>query len=134
MTKLLTALLVCAFALVMELILSLVRNLKNRSFVQRSFILRAIRWCWRTVIRFCRWVIDLCKGVWHGVGRGKDGLWHNAFQNYKTRKVMLVFFGYSAALAFFATMFVCWCGCTVLLGYHVVWSSGVAAAQAHRRI
>ena len=105
MTKLLTALLVCAFALVMELILSLVRNLKNRSFVQRSFILRAIRWCWRTVIRFCRWVIDLCKGVWHGVGRGKDGLWHNAFQNYKTRKVMLVFFGYSAALAFFATMF-----------------------------
>ena len=105
MTKLLTALLVCAFALVMELILSLVRNLKNRSFVQRSFILRAIRWCWRTVIRSCRWVIDLCKGVWHGVGRGKDGLWHNAFQNYKTRKVMLVFFGYSAALAFFATMF-----------------------------
>ena len=105
MTKLLTALLVCAFALVMELILSLVRNLKNRSFVQRSLILRTIRWCWRTVIRFCRWVIDLCKGVWHGVGRGKDGLWHNAFQNYKTRKVMLVFFGYSAALAFFATMF-----------------------------
>lgn len=94
MTKLLTALLVCAFALVMELILSLVRNLKNRSFVQRSFILRAIRWCWRTVIRFCRWVIDLCKGVWHGVGRGKDGLWHNAFQNYKTRKVMLVFFDF----------------------------------------
>ena len=105
MTKLLTALLVCAFALVMELILSLVRNLKNRSFVQRSLILRTIRWCWRTVIRFCRWVIDLCKGVWHGVGRGKDGLWHNAFQNYKTRKVMLVFFGYSAVLAVLATMF-----------------------------
>ena len=105
MTKLLTALLVCAFALVMELILSLVRNLKNRSFVQRSLILRTIRWCWRTVIRFCRWVVGLCKGVWHGVGRGKDGLWHNAFQNYKTRKVMLVFFGYSAVLAVLATMF-----------------------------
>ena len=44
----LTALLVCAFALVMELILSLVRNLKNRTFVERSFILRAVRWCWRT--------------------------------------------------------------------------------------
>lgn len=105
MTKLLTALLVCAFALVIELLLSLVRNLKNRSFVQRSLILRTIRWCWRTVKRICCWFINLCKGIWHGVRRGKDSLWHKTFQNYKTRKVMLVFFGYSAALAFFAMMF-----------------------------
>lgn len=101
-TKLLTALLVCAFALVMELILSLVRNLKNRSFVQRSFILRIIRWCWRTVVRLFRWVIGLGKGVWHGAGRSKDGLWHRAFQNYKTRKVLIVFGVYSVALAFMA--------------------------------
>lgn len=105
LTKLLTALLVCAFALVIELLLSLVRNLKNRSFVQRSLILRTIRWCWRTVKRICCWFINLCKGIWHGVRRGKDSLWHKTFQNYKTRKVMLVFFGYSAALAFFAMMF-----------------------------
>lgn len=104
MTKLLTALLVCAFALVMELLLSLVRNLKNRTFVERSFILRAIRWCWRTVKRTCRWFINLCKGIWHGVGRGKDGLWHKAFQNYKTRKVLIVFAVYSVVLAFCGVM------------------------------
>lgn len=105
MTKLLTVLLVCAFALIMELILSLVRNLKNRSFVQRSFILRAIRWCWRTVVRLFRWVINLFRNARHGVGRGKDSLCRKVFANYKTRNVMLVFFGYTALLAIFATWF-----------------------------
>lgn len=104
MTKLLTTLLVCAFALVMELILSLVRNLKNRSFVQRSLILRTIRWCWRTVKRICRWIGDRCKDIWHGVGRSKDSLWHKAFRNYKTRKVLIVFGVYSAVLAFCGVM------------------------------
>lgn len=132
MIKLLTVLLVCAFALVMELILSLVRNLKNRSFVQRSFILRTIRWCWRTVIRFCRWVIGLCKDIWHGVGRGKDGLWHNAFRNYKTRKVMLVFCGYSAVLAFFATMFGVF-GAGVPFFFGIMWF-GAAAWLLLKRI
>lgn len=104
MTKLLTALLVCAFALVMELLLSLVRNLKNRTFVERSFILRAIRWCWRTVKRICRWIAERCKNIWHGVGRSKDSLWHKAFQNYKTRKVLIVFAVYSVVLAFCGVM------------------------------
>ena len=101
----LTALLVCAFALVMELILSLVRNLKNRTFIERSFILRAIRWCWRTAKRICRWFIGRCKAVWHGIGRGRDGLWRKAFQDYKTRNALLVFTGYSAVLAIITVLF-----------------------------
>lgn len=104
MTYLLTALLVCAFALVMELILSLVRNLKNHTFVERSFILRAVRWCWRTAGRIVRWAIDLCKNIWRGVGKGKDSLWKKAFQNYKTRNVLLIFIGYSAVLALLEMM------------------------------
>lgn len=93
-----------AFALAVELSLSLVRNLKNRTFVERSFILRTIRWCWRTVKRICRWCIDRCKDIWHGVGRGRDSLWHKAFQNYKTRKVLIVFAVYSVVLAFCGVM------------------------------
>lgn len=104
-TKLLTALLVCAFALVMALILSLVRNLKNRSFVQRSFILRMIRWCWRTVVRLLRWFIQLFCSAWHGVGRGKNNLWQKVFANYKTRNALLIFTGYSAVLAVLAMLF-----------------------------
>ena len=105
MTYLLTALLVCAFALVMELILSLVRNLKNRTFVERSFILRAVRWCWRTAGRIVRWAWGLCKKFWHFIGRGRKGLWRKAFQDYKTRNVVLILLIYSAVLAFFAMMF-----------------------------
>lgn len=132
MTKLLTTLLVCAFALVMELILSLVRNLKNRSFVRRSFILRTIRWCWRMIIRFCRWVVNLLRNVRHGVGHGKDSLWHKAFQNYKTRKVMLAFFSYSAVLAFFATMFGVF-GAGVPFFFGIMWF-GAAAWLLLKRI
>ncbi len=105
MTYLLTALLVCAFAVVMELILSLVRNLKNHTFVQRSFILRAVRWCWRTAGRIVRWAIDLCKKFWHFVGRGRKGLWRKAFQDYKTRNVLLILLVYSAVLAVLGMMF-----------------------------
>lgn len=94
-----------AFALAVELSLSLVRNLKNRTFVERSFILRTIRWCWRTVKRICRWIVERCKDIWHGVGRGRDSLWHKAFQNYKTRKVLIVFAVYSVVLAFCGVMF-----------------------------
>ena len=105
MTYLLTALLVCAFAVVMELILSLVRNLKNHTFVQRSFILRAVRWCWRTAGRIVRWAIDLCKKFWHLIGRGRKGLWRKAFQDYKTRNVLLILLAYSAVLAVLGMMF-----------------------------
>lgn len=109
MTYLLTALLVCAFAVVMELILSLVRNLKNHSFVERSFILRAVRWCWRTAGRIVRWAIDLCKKFWHFVGCGRKGLWRNlwrkVFQDYKTRNVLLILLVYSAVLAVLGMMF-----------------------------
>ena len=59
-----------AFALAVELSLSLVRNLKNRSFVQHSFILRACRWCWRTVKRLWFWLADLLRRGWHAIGRG----------------------------------------------------------------
>ena len=105
MTYLLTALLVCAFALVMELILSLVRNLKNHTFVERSFILRAVRWCWRTAGRIVRWAIDLCKKFWHFIGRGQKGFWRKAFQDYKTRNVLLILLAYSAVLAVLGMMF-----------------------------
>ena len=105
MTYLLTALLVCAFAVVMELILSLMRNLKNHTFVQRSFILRAVRWCWRTAGRIVRWAIDLCKKFWHFVGRGRKGLWRKVFQDYKTRNVLLILLVYSAVLAVLGMMF-----------------------------
>lgn len=105
MTYLLTALLVCAFAVVMELILSLVRNLKKHSFVERSFILRAVRWCWRTAGRIVRWAIDLCKKFWHFIGRGRKGLWRKAFQDYKTRNVVLILLAYSAVLAVLGMMF-----------------------------
>ena len=98
-------LLVGAFALAVELSLSLVRNLKNHTFVQRSFILCAIRWCCRTAGRIVRWAIGLCKNIWHGVGKGKDGLWRKAFKDYKTRNVLLIFLGYSAVLALLAMMF-----------------------------
>ena len=101
----LAALLVCAFAVVMELILSLVRNLKNHTFVEHSLILRAVRWCWRTAGRIVRWAIDLCKNIWHGVGKGKGSLWHKALKDYKTRNVLLIFLGYSAVLALLAMMF-----------------------------
>ena len=100
-----TVLLVCAFALVMELILSLVRNLKNRTFVERSFILRAVRWCWRTAWRIVRWAWRLCKRAGRFVGAKRESVLQRMLKDYKTRNVLLAFFGYSAVLGLLAMMF-----------------------------
>lgn len=100
-----TALLTACAALTIELILSLVRNLKNRSFVARSFVLRACKWCWKQTVRFCSW-------LWGALGRLRRGIgaaWRTfvgaVCKNYKTRNVALIFFGYTAVLGFFATFF-----------------------------
>ncbi|MBS6883402.1 MAG: HAMP domain-containing histidine kinase [Clostridiaceae bacterium] len=94
-----------AFALAVELSLSLVRNLKNRSFVQHSFILRACRWCWRTVKRLWFWLADLLRRGWHTIGRGGNSVWRKILKNYKTRNVLLIFLGYSVILSLLAMMF-----------------------------
>lgn len=99
------ALLTACAALTLELILSLVRNVKNRSFVARSFVLRAAKWCWKTIKQLCRWLIKTCKKAWHALGRGKDTVWKGLSKNYKTRNVVLIFLGYSALLAVLAMMF-----------------------------
>lgn len=105
MTYLLTALLVCAFAVVMELILSLVRNLKNHTFVQRSFILRAVRWCWRTAGRIVRWALGLCKNAGRFIGQKRESVLQRMLKDYKTRNVLLIFLGYSAVLGLLTMMF-----------------------------
>lgn len=98
-------LLTAAAALTLELLLSLVRNVKNRSFVSRSFVLRACKWCWKQVKRVWRWLVDVCKKVWHMLGGAKDALWNSMSKNYKTRNVVLIFLGYTVVLALFACMF-----------------------------
>ena len=81
----------------------------SHTFVERSFILRAVRWCWRTAGRIVRWAIDLCKKFWHFIGRGQKGFWRNLwrklFQDYKTRNVLLILLVYSAVLAVLGMMF-----------------------------
>ncbi len=87
-----------------ELLLSLVREAKNRSFVSNSFILRALRWCLRKVKSCFKWLIGL-----HLLRRFSDFLKRiisGVLGSYKTRNVLLVFFGYSVVLAFLAALFV----------------------------
>ncbi|MFR2288829.1 MAG: sensor histidine kinase [Butyricicoccus sp.] len=44
---------VAAFAFALELTLSLVRVIKNRSFVKQCWSIRFVLWCWRTFIKVC---------------------------------------------------------------------------------
>lgn len=94
-----------AFALAMELALSLVRVIKNRSFVKQSWCLRFIRWCWGLFVRCVRWCWKTLVGIWHGLGRARRAAANALLRNYKTRNVLLIFFGYSVILAFLAFVF-----------------------------
>lgn len=94
-----------AFALAVELSLSLVRNLKNHTFVQRSFILRAVRWCWRTAGRIVRWALGLCKNAGRFIDQRRESVFQWLLKDYKTRNVLLILLAYSAVLAVLGMMF-----------------------------
>ena len=85
---------VAAFAFALELTLSLVRVIKNRSFVKQCWSIRFILWCWRTFIK-------VCKCIRKSFGKLRRML----FRNYKTRNVVLLFTAYSVVLAFLAAVF-----------------------------
>ena len=81
------AFLTAAFVFALELTLSLVRLIKNRSFARQCWCVRFVRWCWR------------------GVRESTRKLMHLLTRDYKTRNVLLLFFGYTVVLEFFAVVF-----------------------------
>ena len=81
------AFLTAAFAFALELTLSLVRIVKNRSFARQCWCVRFVRWCRR------------------GVRESTRKLMHLLTRDYKTRNVLLLFFGYTVVLEFFAVVF-----------------------------
>ena len=81
------AFLTAAFAFALELTLSLVRIVKNRSFARQCWCVRFVRWCRR------------------GVREGTRKLMHLLTRDYKTRNVLLLFFGYTVVLEFLAVAF-----------------------------
>ena len=81
------AFLTAAFAFALELTLSLVRIVKNRSFARQCWCVRFVRWCRR------------------GVRESTRKLMHLLTRDYKTRNVLLLFFGYTVVLALLATVF-----------------------------
>ena len=85
---------VAAFAFALELTLSLVRVIKNRSFVKQCWSIRFILWCWRTFIKVCKCIRQSFRK-----------LRRMLFRDYKTRNVVLLFTAYSVVLAFLAAVF-----------------------------
>lgn len=60
-------------AAVIGLLLSLVRNLKNKTFLQRSLIYRILRWCWRLIRKVVKFIggirMPLSEALHHKTGK-----------------------------------------------------------------
>ncbi len=115
---------ICAGFIVL-LLMSIVRNVQNYAFVSRSLILRAVRWCWKKLKGFIKWLLkwkwaEKLSGCFRSIFSGAGG-WlkkgcnkagdlkrtavKNLFSNYKVRNVLAVFFVYTLVLALLAAMF-----------------------------
>lgn len=96
---------VAAFAFALELTLSLVRVIKNRSFVKQCYSIRFIRWCWRTLVKLCKWLINGLGFLFHGIGK----VWHTLMtqlrHNLKSRTFIVVLFIYTMVAAMIAAVF-----------------------------
>lgn len=102
-------------ALSLAFILSMIRNLKNRTFLERSLIWKIIRlawkiikWCFKTAGAILCWMWNLVKRVVNWIKENlrkiKHGIFEMLSKNFSGRKVIGVLLGYSAAL-FFVTVF-----------------------------
>ena len=87
-----------AFALSLELALSLARIIKNRSFVQQCWSIRFVRWCWRTAVK-------LCESLWHGLGRLRRAMAEVVLGSSASRRAVAVFTLYSVALMLLTLFF-----------------------------
>ena len=89
---------VAAFALSLELALSLARIIKNRSFVRQCWSIRFVRWCWRTAVK-------LCESLWHGLGRLRRAMAEVVLGSSASRRAVAVFTLYSVALMLLTLFF-----------------------------
>ena len=87
-----------AFALSLELMLSLARIIKNRSFVRQCWSIRFVCWCWRTAVK-------LCKSLWHGLGRLRRAMAEVVLGSSASRRAVAVFTLYSVALMLLTLFF-----------------------------
>ncbi len=96
---------VAAFAFGLELTLSLVRVIKNRSFVKQCWSIRFIRWCWRTFIKLCGWLINSLGFIFHGISK----VWHTLMtqlrHNLKSRTLIVVLLIYTVVASMIAAVF-----------------------------
>lgn len=96
---------VAAFAFALELTLSLVRVIKNRSFIKQCWSIRFIRWCWRTFIKLCKWLINGLGFLFHGIGK----VWHTLMtqlrHNLKSRTLIVVLLIYTVVASMIAAVF-----------------------------
>lgn len=89
---------VAAFALSLELALSLARIIKNRSFVRQCWSIRVVCWCWRTAVK-------LCKSLWNGLGRLRRAMAEVVLGSSASRRAVAVFTLYSVALMLLTLFF-----------------------------
>lgn len=90
----------------LELFLSLIRNAKNRTFLQRSVIYKVLHFVWNLVKKIFRFGWELLKKIVRAFGRLKDELISLFSRHFSERKLLGLFVLYSVAIAFLAMFFV----------------------------
>ena len=100
----------------LALSLSLVRNMKNRTFLQRSCIVQVTKFLWKLAVKIIRWACGLVKRffawlkralrrIGHALRAAKNGVISDFSKDYRNRNVLLLFLAYSAALFFLTMLF-----------------------------
>lgn len=91
---------------ILALFLSLIRNAKNRTFLQRSIICKVLRFAWKLIKRVFRFFWELLKRIVHAFGSLKDELVSLFSRHFSERKLLGLFVLYSIATAFLAMLFI----------------------------
>lgn len=89
-------------------LLSLVRNLKNSTFVKRSLIVRIWKFAWNLFKRVCLFIwntfIKICKGIKHGLRTAKKTVLTVSAKNFDGKFVGILLAVYSVVAVILSTM------------------------------
>jgi signal transduction histidine kinase len=87
---------------VITLVMSVVRNLKNKTFLKRSLTAQIIAFLWKLCKRFIRYIIKILKEIKRYLSNLKKKIEVYSGRNFSGKNVAILFIGYSIILSLFA--------------------------------
>ena len=85
-------------SVILALVLSLVRNIKNKTFLERSAAVRIVKFLWKIALKIIRFLFGILRKIISRIRTGWHNILHCLEKDFSQRKAAAAFLAYSVIL------------------------------------